>query len=151
MDRIVHALSTIATDDSLAFVERLDRIVELGFREMRRLWAPMTDSTGSRSPMEVHTGVRELNRHLRELIHGIVTEAAADGLLAREVDPHIFTHVIVNMVGGIRCLDDTEALPCPPLELLRESLRITLVGALSPHGVTTLHGSQILSAQEGHA
>jgi AcrR family transcriptional regulator len=151
MERIVDTLSTIANDDSLGFVERLDQIVELGFREMRRLWAPIAGSAGPRSPMEVRTGVRELNRHLRDLIRGIVAEAAAAGLFTTEVDPHIFAHVILNMVGGIRCIDDVEALPCPPLELLRESLRVALVGALSPRGIATLQGSQILSAQEGQA
>lgn len=151
MERIVRTLSEIANDESLGFVERLDRIVELGFREMRRLWAPMSGAAGPRSPMEVRTGVRELNRHLRELIRGIVTEAAASGLLAAAVKPDIFAHVILNMIGGIRALDDSEALPCPPLELLRESLRVSLVGALSPRGIATLQGSQILSAQDGPA
>lgn len=149
MDRVVRVLATIAEDRTLGFVDRLDRIVEEGFREMRRLWAPIAGTVGPRPPMEVRSTVRELNDHIRDLIQGIVTEAAGAGLLAADVDPHIFSHVIINMIDGIRSQENVDALPCAPLELLRESLRVALVGSLSREGVATLAGSRILSASDG--
>ncbi len=148
MDRVLHVLSTIADDDSLDFVDRLNRIVEQGFYEIKRLWDPAAGQSQSRSPMQIRTSARELNRHLGELIRGLVTEAAEKGLLASNIEPGIFAQVIINMINGIRSIDYFESRPCSPLELLRESLRISLVGALSPHGEATLRDSSILSSPE---
>ncbi len=149
MDRIVRTLTTIAEDSSLGFVEKLDHIVERGFRETKQLWIPETRAMGVRSPMEIQGTVRELNDHIRELIERIVTEAASSGLFADEVEPGIYAHVILNIINGIRCIDDPDALPVPPLDLLRESLRVCIAGALSPRGAATLSGSSILSARGG--
>jgi TetR/AcrR family transcriptional regulator, cholesterol catabolism regulator len=146
MARVIHALSKIADDNSLDFVDRLNKIVEHGFYETKRLWDPMSGHSQPRSPMQIRSSARELNRHIGELIQGIVTEAAEKGLLASGIEPGVFARVIINMITGIRSIDYFETLPCSPLELLRESLRISLVGALSPHGETSLRDSRILSS-----
>ncbi len=139
IDRIVCSLNGIAEDPSLSFVERLDRVIEEGFRESGRL-------LGSGSPLGVvNRAVSELGRHIRDLVRRIAAEAAREGLLAREVDPEVFSQVILALVGGVHALEEPELLPCTPLQLLRESFRICLVGALSPKGEETLKGIGILA------
>ncbi|MFP4210952.1 MAG: TetR/AcrR family transcriptional regulator [Alkalispirochaeta sp.] len=147
MNRVIEELRTIARTRSIGFVDKLDRIVEEGFRETSRLWNPTTWAVGPRPPMEVRKTVDELDEHIRELIAEIVTEASANGLLSETVQPDILTQVIVNMINGIRSTGDTDAVPYQPLVVLRESLRVCMVGVLSHKGAETLRGSRILNAE----
>ncbi len=149
MDRIVRSLQEIADDPDLTFVERLDRIIEEGFRESSRLLSPGgTPGVGVAPPGIVGGAVRELNLHIRDLVRRIATEADGQGLLDRSIDPETFTHVVLSLVGGALSLNDTDALPCMPLQLLRESFRILLTGALSDDGAEALKGIGILAGRE---
>jgi len=145
MDRIIRNLVDIAEDTTLTFPDKIDRIVEHSFREMSHLWDPVAWLYGSRRPMETRTAVRRLNRHILQLTESIVTEATTAGLLAPNLDPHIFSHIINTIITGIRFTDDHQTLPCTPMELMRQSLRAVLTGTLSPHGLATLANSPLLS------
>ncbi len=160
MDRIVGGLRTIAADASLGFVEKLDRIVERGFRESRELWGAgnlgvgsesagaVRAAGGARSVLNFRSTYQEVRTLLAELIEGMAVEASAGGLLRSDVDPRRFAYMLVCLIGGVIRFEDPDALPCPRLELLRESIRICLVGALSPVGAETLRGSRILAREE---
>jgi len=163
MDRIVGGLRTIAADASLGFVEKLDRIVERGFRESKELWGAGSPGIGSdsggsagaaraagavRSVPNFRSTYQEVRALLAELIEGMAVEASAGGLLRPDVDPRRFAYMLVCLIGGVIRFEDPDALPCPRLELLRESIRICLTGALSPVGAETLRGSRILAREE---
>lgn len=145
LQRVVGRLAAIAADRSLDYVEKLDRIVEIGFREMHRLLTPAPAMDRPVVPLEIRQAVRELNSHIRSLIEEVVAEGASRGLFADEVEPKLFSRVLLNVVNGIRVMDDRDALTVSPIALLRESLRICLVGALSDDGRVTLSGSRILA------
>jgi AcrR family transcriptional regulator len=147
MERIIRGLTDIAENAGLGFLDKLDLIVERGFRETRRLWTPERGYTRSGLSMEIFRGAGQLNAHLAQLIQQIVSEASTKGLLASHIEPRLFAEVILNMVRGIRCTHDTDSMVAAPLELLKESLRICLVGALSPLGAETLATSRILATE----
>ena len=165
MDRIVGGLRTIAADASLDFVEKLDRIVERGFRESKELWgagglglgADGGSSGGAiggalggagRGGPNFRSTFQEVRALLAELIEGMAAEASERGLLRPDIEPKRFSYMLVCLIGGIIRFEDPDSLPCARIELLRESIRICLAGALSPVGAETLRGSRILAREE---
>ncbi len=147
MERIVARLRAIVDDTTMGFARKLDRIVEQGFRETRRLWEPPYAPGAAPASMKIVTTGKQLNDHLLALIRRIVKEAAEKGFIDARTDASLLAHVIMNVIAGIRTHDDPSLLPCTPLELLQESLRVLLFGSLSRRGrqslkmTRALHGS----------
>ena len=145
MDRIVGGLRAIAADPTLDFVDKLDRIVERGFRESNELWGARAEGGSGVGALNFRSSFREVRDLLAELIEGMAGEASSRGLLRAGIDPKRFSYILISMIGGIIRIEDPDSLPCPRLELLRESIRVCLTGALSPVGAETLRGSRILA------
>lgn len=148
MQRVIASLSDIAADESLGYVERLDRIVEQGFRETDRVFRLIPDRHPRTVPLEVQRTIRDLRRHIQQLITAVVSEGAALGLIEETVEPELLSEVLLNIINGIRLREPGETLSRPPLHLLRASLRICLVGALSAQGRERLADSRILALEQ---
>lgn len=147
MERIVASLSEIAADRSRGYVERLDRIVEHGFRETDRILSLVPAGNPRVVPLELQRSIRDIRRHIHALIESVVSEGAELGLIDPHLRPDLLSEVLVNMINGIRLREPGEILSRPPLQLLRASLRLCLVGALSDRGRDQLAASQILARE----
>ncbi len=137
-NQIVQTLKHIATDQEHTFVERLDRIIEEGFRESHRLLVSTAVPPGI-----MGNTVRTVEAHILDLIRQLVHEGIADGFLSPELDPEIFSHVIFSQITGALQRDHPDTLPCSPLQLLRESIRICLLGTLTPAGHGALQSMEL--------
>lgn len=137
-NHIVRTLRRIADDQERTFVERLDRIIEEGFRESHRLLASTAVPPGI-----MGTTVRTVEGHILDLIRRLVHEGIDDGLLSPELDREIFSHVIFSQITGALQRDHPDSLPCSPLQLLRESIRICLVGSLTTAGHDALQSIEL--------
>jgi AcrR family transcriptional regulator len=148
MDRIITGLRTIAMDASLGYTEKLDLIVERGFRESNELFVMRETGAHGLAPSDFHTSYQEVRKLLATLIEEMTLEAASRGLMRSDLDPKRFAYILINIIGGIVRFDDPESLPCTHLELLRESIRVLLCGSLSPLGEETLRDSRLLARGE---
>ena len=141
----MEVLGAIASDASLGFVEKLNRVTEEGFKRGREgIRFLKGDGTYPKSA-ELYRGLRA---NLAEFITGIVSEAAGLGLIREDVDPRRLTYVILNMVSGLLDLAEPEDEPYTRIELLQESLRLLVGGILSPEGAETLKGYSLLARPE---
>lgn len=141
----MEVLGAIASDASLGFVEKLNRVTEEGFRRGREGTRFLRGDGSYPKSAELY---RALRANLAEFITGIVSEAAGLGLIREDVDPRRLTYVILNMVSGLLDLAEPEDEPYTRIELLQESLRLLVGGILSPQGAETLKGYSLLARPE---
>lgn len=137
-------LAVIAADRSCDLVSRLNNLVNTGFRDMRFFWDAPGGGRSFLDPAGIRDTARTLDTRLREVIQSLVEEGAAAGLLADGVEPGFFARLVSVILAGVRALGEEETESRTRTAFLRDSLRVTLSGALSDRGRTVLRDAVIL-------
>lgn len=140
--KTLEALQRIADDPALAFVPKLNAIVERGYAELRaggKLMYGRDSSIGLELP-----GFRtDLKASFRGFIEGIVCDARAAGLVRPEFDTRRLTFAIINIVGGLTILDGLEDEPFSKVDILKDSLKALVGGILTAEGTEAMRGSPL--------
>ncbi|HUW69748.1 MAG TPA: TetR/AcrR family transcriptional regulator [bacterium] len=140
--KTLEALQRIADDPTLAFVPKLNAIVERGYAELRaggKLMYGRDVSAGLELP-----GFRtELKASFRGFIEGIVRDAKAAGLVRPEFDTRRLTFAIINIVGGLTILDGIEDESFSKVDILKDSLKALVGGILTVEGAEAMRGSPL--------
>lgn len=140
--RTLEALQRIADDPTLAFVPKLNAIVERGYAELRaggKLMYGRDASVGLELP-----GFRtELKATFRGFIEGIVHDAKTAGLVRPEFDTRRLTFAIINIVGGLTVLDGIEDESFSKVDILKDSLKALVGGILTAEGAEAMRGSPL--------
>lgn len=141
MGNTLASLETLANDPGLAFVDKLNTIVERGFAELRAggriLGRPRSERTDT---PEVHQGLRNT---MRLFIERLVTNAADAGLIQAEFDPRRLSWVFINIVEGLIFLENIDDEPFSKADILGDSLQAMVTGILSPEGTSAMRNSPI--------
>lgn len=149
MRQVLDGVEAIAANTSLPFIEKLNAIVDRGFRDLREggriIGRPRQESL---DPAELSLR-NSLQSSLEKLIHTIVYDAARSGYIRKEFSAEQITWIIINIVTGITVLEQVEDLSFSKAELLQDSLRAVVLGVLSPLGLDVMKGSALLSGQPG--
>jgi AcrR family transcriptional regulator len=141
MSETLASLETLANDPDLAFVDKLNTIVEHGFAELRAggriLGRPRSERTDT---PEVHQGLRN---SMRLFIERLVANAAEAGIIRSEFDPRRLSWVFINIVEGLIFLENLDDQPFSKADILRDSLQAVVKGILSPEGTSAMRNSPI--------
>lgn len=149
MRQVLDGVEAIAANTSLPFIEKLNAIVDRGFRDLREggriIGRPRQESL---DPAELSLR-NSLQSSLEKLIHTIVYDAARSGYIREEFRAEQITWIIINIITGITVLDQVEDRSFSKAELLQDSLRAVVLGVLSPLGLEVMKGSALLSGKPG--
>lgn len=141
-------LEGLANDPNMAFVDKLNTIVEQGFAELRAsgrlLGRPRPEYSDSR---EVSQGLRTT---MRLFIERLVTDATEAGIIRSEFEPRRLGWVFINIVEGLIFLENIDDEPFSKADLLRDSLQAVVVGILSPEGASAMRNSPIFRPEASH-
>lgn len=140
--KTLEALQVIADDPTLAFVPKLNAIVEKGYAELRAGGRLMygRESAAGLEPQGFRT---ELKARFQGFIEGIVRDAKAAGLVRPEFDTRRLTFAIINIVGGLTILDGLEDEPFSKVDILKDSLKALVGGILTAEGAEAMRGSPL--------
>lgn len=140
--KTLEALQRIADDPKLAFVPKLNAIIERGYAELRAGGKLMYDRDVS-AGLELPCFRTELEASYRGFIEGIVRDAKAAGLVRPEFDTRRLTFAIINIVGGLTILDGMEDESFTKLDILKDSLKVLVGGILTAEGAEAMRGSPL--------
>lgn len=140
--RVLGMLEEIARDDTLAFVPKLNAIVERSYAELKNGGRMITGS-----PAQAHPGLAgfrgSLQAKLRAFIEDVVRDAKREGLVRPEFDARRLTYVIVNLVVGLTVIEGVDDEPFSRVDILKDSLKAFVGGILTPEGAEAMRGSPI--------
>uniref|UniRef100_A0A7C3I0M6 TetR/AcrR family transcriptional regulator n=1 Tax=Gracilinema caldarium TaxID=215591 RepID=A0A7C3I0M6_9SPIR len=149
MRHVLDGVEGIAANGNLPFIEKLNAIVDRGFRDLREggriIGRPRQEVL---DPGELALR-KSLQSSLEQLIHTIVLDAARSGYIRKEFTAEQITWIIINIITGITVLDNVEDRSFSKAELLQDSLRAVVLGVLSPLGLEVMQGSALLSGRAG--
>jgi len=149
MRHVLDGVERIAANETLPFIEKLNAIVDRGFRDLREggriIGRPRQEVL---DPGELALR-KSLQSSLEQLIHSIVHDAARSGYIRKEFSAEQITWIIINIITGITALDNMEDRSFSKAELLQDSLRAVVLGVLSPLGLEVMKGSALLSGRAG--
>jgi AcrR family transcriptional regulator len=143
MATTISALETVAQDESLGFIERLNTIVERGFAEMRAAGMLIRDQQAKAATLVQAPLKQNLRHKLRVFIQTVVTQAMDSGLVRQDFDARRLTWVLINIIEGLLIIDDLDDEPFARFDILRDSLRAVLSGILTEEGASALKHSPI--------
>jgi AcrR family transcriptional regulator len=143
MATTISSLETVAQDESLGFIERLNTVVERGFAEMRAAGMLIRDQQATGATLVQAPLKQNLRRKLRVFIQTMVTQAMDSGLVRQDFDARRLTWVLVNIIEGLLIIDDLDDEPFARFDILRDSLRAVLSGILTEEGADALKHSPI--------
>jgi AcrR family transcriptional regulator len=148
MGNTLASLETLANDPDLAFVDKLNTIVELGFAQLRAggriLGRPRSERTDA---PEMQHGLRDT---MRGFIERMVTDASRVGLIRPEFDSRRLSWVFINIVEGLIFLENVDDEPFSKADILRDSLQAVVAGILSPDGTSAMRNSSIFKPEASH-
>lgn len=149
MRHVLDGVEGIAADNTLPFIEKLNSIVDRGFRDLREggriIGRPRQEIL---DPAELVLR-KSLQSSLEHLIKTIVQDAERSGYIRSEFTAEQITWIIINIITGITVLDQVEDRSFSKAELLQDSLRAVVLGVLSPLGLEVMKGSALLSGKAG--
>ncbi len=148
MQTILTKLQTTASDAQMGFVEKLNRITELGFAEMRRGGLMLKRRNSLHSDTRLPSLHHELRTTLRGFIEQMVSEAKETGIVRQDFETKRLTWVLINIVEGLLPLDELDDSPFSKADILRDSLRAVVGGILSEQGVAAMQSSLIFSEEK---
>jgi AcrR family transcriptional regulator len=143
MATTISSLETVAQDESLGFIERLNTVVERGFAEMRAAGMLIRDQQATGATLVQAPLRQNLRRKLRVFIQTMVTQAMDSGLVRQDFDARRLTWVLVNIIEGLLIIDELDDEPFARFDILRDSLRAVLSGILTEEGADALKHSPI--------
>lgn len=143
MAATIGTLETVAQDESLGFIERLNTIVEQGFAELRAAGMLIHGQQAKGATLVQAPLKQNLRRKLRVFIQTVVTQAMDSGLVRQDFDARRLTWVLINIIEGLLIIDDLEDEPFARFDILRDSLRAVLSGILTEEGASALKHSPI--------
>ncbi len=147
MRHVLDGVENIAADSTLPFIDKLNAIVERGFRDLREggriIGRPHRELL---DPNELELR-KSLQNSLENLIKSIVYSAASEGYIRQEFNPHQITWIIINIITGITVLEQVEDQRFSKAELLQDSLKAVVLGVLSPAGLAAMGDSPLLVGQ----
>lgn len=151
MQSVLNHVQEIASDAHLPFIEKLNRVVEQGFHQLRDggriMGRPQQEFW---DPQEVQVR-KNLQESLEHLIRSIVDDSAAAGYIRKEFTPHQITWIIITIITGITVVnaEDLEGRGLTRADLLQESLRAVVLGVLTPEGYDAMKHCALLAATTG--
>ncbi len=143
MAATIGTLETVAQDESLGFIERLNTIVERGFAELRAAGMLIRGQQAKGATLVQAPLKQNLRLKLRVFIQTVVTQAMDSGLVRQDFDARRLTWVLINIIEGLLIIDDLEDEPFARFDILRDSLRAVLSGILTEEGASALKHSPI--------
>lgn len=143
MATTISTLETVAQDETLGFIERLNTIVERGFAELRAAGMLIRGQQAKGSTLAHAPLKQNLRQKLRVFIQTVVTQAMDSGLVRQDFDARRLTWVLINIIEGLLIIDDLDDEPFARFDILRDSLRAVLSGILTEEGASALKHSPI--------
>ncbi|WP_304224481.1 TetR/AcrR family transcriptional regulator [Gracilinema caldarium] len=147
MRHVLDGVEGIAADNSLPFIDKLNAIVDRGFRDLReggRIFGRPHRELLDPNELDLRNS---LQNSLENLIKSIVNSAAGEGYIREEFSPHQITWIIINIITGITVLEQVENQSFSKAELLQDSLKAVVLGVLSPAGLAAMRDSPLLMGQ----
>ncbi|AEJ20152.1 TetR/AcrR family transcriptional regulator [Gracilinema caldarium] len=149
MRHVLDGVEAIAANRELPFIEKLNAIVDRGFRDLREggriIGRPQRERL---DPAELDLR-KSLQTSLKQLIKTIVLDADRSGYIRNDFTAEQITWIIINIITGIMALDPIEENNFTKAELLQDALRAVILGVLSPVGLEVMQGSALLSGKAG--
>jgi AcrR family transcriptional regulator len=139
----ISALETVAQDESLGFIDRLNTIVERGFAEMRAAGMLIRNQQAKGTTLVQAPLRQNLRQKLRVFIQTVVSQAMDSGLVRQDFDARRLTWVLINIIEGLLIIDDLDDEPFARFDILRDSLRAVLSGILTEEGANAFKHSPI--------
>lgn len=141
-DRILAVLSAIADDAELAFVHKLNAIVERSYSELKD-GARMLSSGPMAAVAERHGFQTALQARLTTFIEEIVQDAIDEGIVRPEFSARRLTFAILSVVAGLAVMDGIEDESFSRIDILKDSLKAFVGGILTLTGAEAMRGSPI--------
>jgi AcrR family transcriptional regulator len=149
MRHVLDGVEAIAANRKLPFIEKLNAIVDRGFRDLREggriIGRPQREML---DPAELDLR-KSLQTSLEQLITTIVLDAERSGYIREDFTAEQITWIIINIITGITVLDSVEDRSFSKAELLQDSLKAVVLGVLSPLGLEVMKDSALLSGKAG--
>ncbi len=147
MKTTISAVAGAAGNGELPFIERLNAVVERGFRELREggriLGRPRRETLDSSEAALME----DIKNSMLSLIQNMMEDSARAGFLQSGLDPRRMSLVVLNIIAGLTVLEDGEDDGITRAELLQDSLRAVVSGILSPLGREAMRGSPLLVSE----
>ena len=140
--RMLALLQEIADDKSLAFVPKLNAIVERAYGELKK-GGRMISGRLDGASHDIRSFRSDLQAKLQAFIQEIVQDAIDEGLVRVEFDARRLTFAIINVVSGLTVLEGIDEEPFSRVDILKDSLKAFVGGILTPSGAEAMRGSPL--------
>jgi AcrR family transcriptional regulator len=133
VSRIIGELEEITVDPDLSFSEKLNRTLEKTYREIG-----MKDTAFFKDLGRYHEGLASrpivvLREKTLAVISSLILEAEEEGLVALSVPRERLARVFQNIVEGVTSRQSDEE-SVSRVQILKDSVKVTLEGVLTPQG-----------------
>lgn len=148
MGKTIAKVNSLALREDLPFLEKLNSIVELGFRELdeggRILGPPRRELLDPRS----ESLRAEMQQSLLALIEGLVKRTQQEGYIKANLDYRRLSRVFFNMFAGLTVYQEQPGESFSRAQLLEDSIKAVVSGILSPAGREAMKDSPLFIHQE---
>lgn len=131
IDAILAGLERRARKTNVSFTEKLRDILDYIVRELRSRSAVLFATDRTKNSVFRDRMVATIRRKLVDLTATLFEEGKANGAVRRDIDPGTLPYVYMGLIEGTFQLCQDARTPYRPEELIREALRISLVGVLT--------------------
>ena len=148
VERITSEMDRITNDLSLPFQEKLNRILEHAYHEIG-----MKDSAFFKDLNRYHEGLESrpivlLRESTLEVITRLIKQAEEEEIIAVSIPRHRLALVFQNIVEGVTTQKHREETSVSRVQVLKDSIKVTLEGVLTPRGRDLLTDSVLKPVME---
>ncbi|WP_158084208.1 TetR/AcrR family transcriptional regulator [Marispirochaeta aestuarii] len=134
VERISSEMERITDDLSIPFPEKLNRILEHAYHEIG-----MKDSAFFKDLNRYHEGLDSrpivlLRESTLDVITKLIQQAEEEGIIAVSIPRQRLAQVFQNIVEGVTSQKHREESAVSRVQVLKDSVKITLEGILTPKG-----------------
>lgn len=128
---ILDGLDQRARETGIAFTEKLQSILDFVVHELQSRSAVLFATDRSTNQLFRDRMVTMVRRKVVKLTGRLFEEGKAGGAVRNDIKPGILAYVYMGLIEGTFQLCADPQTPYPPEVLIREALRVSLVGVLS--------------------
>jgi TetR/AcrR family transcriptional regulator, cholesterol catabolism regulator len=149
VERITSEMEKIIDNRTLPFPDKLSRILEHAYHEIG-----MKDSAFFKDLNRYHEDLNSrpivlLRKSTLKVITKLIQQAEEEGIIAVSIPRHRLALVFQNIVEGITSQKHREETLVSRVQILKDSLKVTLEGVLTPKGRDLLTDSVLKDATKG--
>ncbi len=146
--RIARELGDIAENDSLPLPEKFNKVLEQAYREIGTKDSAFFKDLNRYNEGLNNRPIELLRESTRKVITALLRQSQEEGIVTRELSVQRLAGVFQNIIEGVTSGKYGEKNQISRVQLLKDSVKITLDGILTPRGREILSESVLNSLKD---